>query len=240
MRLAILNLSPSGAPFLDGGPSFGETLADWTQRAVPEAALTLLDIAAGATLPEPAGFDGYVISGSDKGVYDETPWMARLRAFLQAAREAGKPLLGICFGHQIMADAFGGKAEKVGDPVVGVRWFDIEGARLPAHVWHQDQVTKVPSGARVIARADYCPTAGLAYDFAALSVQFHPEYSARFMGGFIDRSRGHVLSEALSDQVLAEQAETPVAEDLFTTETGAFFRGAFEASGAAQKARSGQ
>ena len=65
---------------------------------------------------------GIIISGSDKGVYDDTPWMQPLaRVGWATARAAGKPMFGVCFGHQIMADVFGGKAEKVGEAEVGVR-----------------------------------------------------------------------------------------------------------------------
>ena len=178
----------------------------------------------GAPLPDVKEHDGYLVSGSDKGVYDDVPWMGPLRAFLSDARDAGKPLLGVCFGHQIMADAFAGKAEKVGEPEVGVRGFRIDGREVPAHVWHQDQVTRQPPGTRLIAEADYCPIAGLEYDFPALSVQFHPEYTADYLGGFLRRSRGKILSEAETDAALDQIRSGGVAEDLFADRAAEFFR----------------
>lgn len=229
MRLAVLDLSYWPPEYMSGEARFGEVLADWVARGLPEAGITVIDVVEGAPLPTVAAFDGYVISGSDKGVYDEADWMAPLRAFLLAAREAGKPLFGVCFGHQIMADVFGGRAEKVGPPEVGPRRFDIAGTSAPAHVWHQDQVTQTPPGARVIASAPYCPVAALAYDFAAMSVQWHPEYSAAYMGTFLRRSRGAVLDAAHTDAVLAELAESSVSPDLFAAEMGAFFRRALGA-----------
>lgn len=207
-----------------GEPRFGEVLAAWVARGLPEADLPVIDVVGGAPLPDVGAHDGYVISGSDKGVYDDAPWMLPLRAFLTDARDAGKPLLGICFGHQIMADVFGGKAEKIGPPVVGVRAFDLLGQSTAAHVWHQDQVTHAPPDARVFATSDYCPFAGLAYDFPALSVQFHPEYGPEYMGGFLRRSRGDILSEAQTDAALDELASGGVALELFADPAGAFFR----------------
>lgn len=224
MRLAILDLCVWLPEYQSGQPRFGEIVATWVARAVPEASLSVIAVEQGAPLPDVTAFDGYVLSGSDKGVYDEAPWMAPLRAFLLAARAAGKPLVGLCFGHQIMADVFGGKAQKVGPQQVGVRQFDLGGQVAPAHVWHQDQVTQLPPGARVIASADYCPIAGLAYDFPALSVQFHPEYSASYAADFLRRSRGVVLSETETDAALAQFDSSAVATDLFTEETAAFLR----------------
>lgn len=207
-----------------GLPGFGEVLARWVARGLPEAGIDLLDVAGGAALPGVAEFDAYVVSGSEHGVYDDTPWMTPLRGFLDAARSARRPLVGICFGHQIMADTFGGKAEKVGPPEVGVRHFRTAQGTDPAHVWHQDQVTRVPPGAEVIAVADYCPVAGLSYDFPAVSVQFHPEYEAAFIAGFLRQGRGAVLDAAAVDAALAEIARHDVAPDLFAAEAGEMVR----------------
>lgn len=226
MRIAVLDLCHAPPEFMTGQPSFGLVLRDWVARGLPTADYSVIDIAAGAALPEVSTYDAFVVSGSDKGVYDDTDWMEPLRSFLLAARDAGKPLLGVCFGHQIMADTFGGKAEKVGDPQVGVRSYDLNGISVEAHAWHQDQVTRVPPGARVFASAPYCPVAGLWYDFPAVSVQFHPEYSADYIGGFMSRGRGEVLSEEATDRALAELSEGSVDPALFASEAGAFFRAA--------------
>ena len=230
MRLAILDLSYWPPEYMSGEPRFGETIAHWLARGLPEADLSVIDVVEGAPLPGLADFDGYVVSGSDKGVYDEVEWMAPLRCFLLDAREASTPLLGICFGHQIMADVFGGRAELAGPPEVGVRRYVLEGAEVSAHVWHQDQVTQVPTGAQVIGAADYCPVGALAYPFPALSVQFHPEYTADYLGGFLRRSRGAVLSEAATDAALAQISGGEVAPDLFARRAGDFFRATLSGS----------
>ncbi|MEX0338703.1 MAG: type 1 glutamine amidotransferase [Arenibacterium sp.] len=224
MKLAVLDLSYWPPEFMSGQPRFGEVLRDWVARGVPEADISVVDVIEGAPVPSVDAFDGFVISGSAEGVYDKTSWMQPLRDFLMAARAAGKPLFGVCFGHQIMADVFGGRAEKVGDPVVGVQHFEINGRVQPGHVWHQDQVTEVPPGAEVIASADYCPVAALSYDFPAMSVQWHPEYHADYMIHFLRQSRGQVLSEEKSDAALAELAAGDVSPELFAQEAGAFFR----------------
>lgn len=224
MKLAVLDLSHYPPDLMAGKPKFGQVLRDWLARGLPDAALQVIDIYEGEPMPEIGAFDGFVLSGAAEGVYDDTPWMAPLRDLIRAVRDARKPMLGICFGHQIMADTLGGRAEKVGPPVVGVRRFVVDGVRVPAHVWHQDQVTEKPPGAQVIAQSDYCPFAGLEYDFPALSVQFHPEYSADYMGTFLRNSRGAYLTEEQTDAVLAELASGAVAADLFADRAGDFFR----------------
>ena len=121
MKIAVLDLCVWLPEYQSGQPKFGQLLVDWLARGLPEADLSVVTVVEGEALPDVTRFDGYVLSGSDKGVYDDTPWMQPLRDFLVQAKAAGKPIFGICFGHQIMADVFGGKAEKVGDPAVGVR-----------------------------------------------------------------------------------------------------------------------
>ena len=224
MRIAVLDLCVFLPEYQSGQDKFGVLLARWAARGLPQAAFSVIDVVSGAPLPDPQAFDGYILSGSDKGVYDDTPWMQPLRAFLIAARDAGKPLFGVCFGHQIMADVFGGKAEKVSDPHVGVRAFEIEGETQLGHVWHQDQVTEVPPGAQVIGRADYCPVAALSYDFPAMSVQFHPEYAPDYVSDFLRRSDGVVLDGDATQKAIAEFDNSAVSEDLFAAQVGAFFR----------------
>ena len=224
MRIAVLDLCVWLPEFQSGQPKFGELLAKWGTRGLPEAEFSIVDVVEGAPLPAANDFDGYVLSGSDKGVYDTVDWMDPLRAFLIEAKAAGKPLFGVCFGHQIMADVFGGKAEKVGAPEVGVRAFEIKGKEVTGHVWHQDQVTKVPPGAEVIGSADYCPVAALAYDFPAMSVQFHPEYEPDYVSDFLRRSGHSVLDKAIAEPAIAQLDNSDVEADLFAAQMGAFFR----------------
>ena len=230
MRIAVLDLCVWLPEYQSGQAKFGEVLATWAARGLPEAEFSVVDVVEGEALPAVQDFDGYVLSGSDKGVYDSANWMDPLRAFLIEAKAAGKPLFGVCFGHQIMADVFGGKAEKVSDPEVGVRQFQVGGKDVTGHVWHQDQVTKVPPGAKVIGSAEYCPVAALAYDFPAMSVQFHPEYAPDYVSEFLRRSDGSVLPKDVSDKAIAELDQSDVSADLFAAQMGDFFRAALGAS----------
>ena len=225
MRIAILDLALAPPHLMGDLPNFGVRTRDWLSQGLPEAEFDVVDIQGGAEVPGLHGYDGVVVTGSDKGVYDDTPWMAPLRALLIEAKDNAIPVFGLCFGHQIMADTWGGKAElsEVGNQV-GVREYSYQGQATAAHAWHKDQVTRQPPNSEITATADYCPIAGLKYDFPAMSVQFHPEYTRDYMGGFIDQGRGEILDEATTDAVLENLRATDVPEDLLAREVGDFFR----------------
>jgi GMP synthase-like glutamine amidotransferase len=155
--------------------------------------------------------EAYVITGSSAGVYDDLPWIKDLMAFLRNARGRSK-LIGICFGHQAMAQAFGGSVLK--SPKgwgIGLhryelparrRWMDGAAAvAVPAS--HQDQVVTLPPDARVIASSAFTPHAGLDYG-DAISFQFHPEFSRAFAAALIDAKRErypHLAASAIQSHL---------------------------------------
>ena len=141
----------------------------------------------GEPLPHASDLEGIVITGSPAGVYDDLPWLAPLRAFIRDAYGSRTPMLGICFGHQIMADALGGDVRK-SDKGWGIGRHSYAVGERPAFMRqapdllalgcsHQDQVITPPAEAEVILRSTFTPNAGLAYrNGAALSFQPHPEF----------------------------------------------------------------
>ncbi|RYH08910.1 type 1 glutamine amidotransferase [Tropicimonas sp. IMCC6043] len=146
--------------------------------------------------------DGWLITGSRHGAYDDLPWIPRLEDFIREIYADGRPLVGICFGHQIIAKALGGKVEKFeGGWSVGRQLYDFEGEEMALHAWHQDQVVERPEGARVIGSSDFCENAALIYDNRILTIQPHPEYSSDVLDGLI-RYRGHVVPAERVDTAL--------------------------------------
>ncbi|PZX47128.1 GMP synthase-like glutamine amidotransferase [Roseinatronobacter thiooxidans] len=150
--------------------------------------------------------DGWLITGSRHGVYEDHAFIAPLEQFIRDAFDTGLPVVGICFGHQIMAQALGGKVEKfAGGWAVGAQDYEIEGERLVLNAWHQDQVITPPAGAATIGRNAFCAHAALAYGRQGLSLQAHPEFEDSFIQGLIDtRGRG-VVPDALLQAASASQ-----------------------------------
>jgi len=149
--------------------------------------------------------DGWLITGSRHGAYDPLPWIAPLEEFIRKAYEAGVPLAGICFGHQIMAQALGGKVEKYrgGWGVGRSTYRTADGETVELHAMHQDQVTVKPPEAEIIASSEFCENAGFAYKGNAISFQPHPEFSAEFMRDLIDMRAGKVFDEDEAARAIA-------------------------------------
>lgn len=150
--------------------------------------------------------DGWLITGSRHGAYEDLEWIPTLEEFIREAYEANIPTIGICFGHQVMAQALGGKVEKyAGGWSIGHTDYDVageDGKSLLA--MHQDQVTEIPDEATVIASTDFCANAGLAYKNNALSFQPHPEFTPEFTEELIRSRAGTVFSQEFADEALAK------------------------------------
>jgi GMP synthase-like glutamine amidotransferase len=130
--------------------------------------------------------DGWLCSPSRSSVYDDEPWIKDVEDLLRDAIARERPFVGICFGHQLLAQALGGRVERAAAGWgVGVEQYEIiEGLAVmkssPACcaliASHEDQVVDVPSDARVFARSDHCPVAGMAVGDRLWTVQGHPEF----------------------------------------------------------------
>ena len=143
--------------------------------------------------------EGWLITGSRHGAYEDLPFIRPLEALIRRAVEEAIPVVGICFGHQIVARALGGRVEKFhGGWAVGPQAYDFGGETLTLNAWHQDQVIEPPAEAEIIATHPFCPYAGLRYGDRALTVQAHPEFDDGFLEGLIEaRGRGLVPDDRL-------------------------------------------
>jgi GMP synthase (glutamine-hydrolysing) len=173
----------------------------------------------GSELPDLSSLSGIVVTGSAAGVTERAPWMEKTAEALRQAVARELPVLGICFGHQLLGHALGGevipnpKGREIGtvpvellvpDPLFG------EPRTVLVQATHVDTVVTLPPGASVLGRSELEPHAAVRFAPDAWGVQFHPEFSRDLIRHYLQERRARLLEEGLDPDALASQAvETP-------------------------------
>jgi GMP synthase-like glutamine amidotransferase len=192
------------------------------ERANPDFEYASWAVVSGESPDSILDCDGWLITGSRHGVYENLDWMIKLEEFVQEVDRASIPLVGICFGHQIIAKALGGKVVK-SDKGWGVglhqytvdnspEWLEDEQTQIGIYAFHQDQVVEKPPGATVLLSSEFCPYAGLKYDDHAFSVQGHPEFEPAYETALLDIYGGTIVPEADVEKARDSMAEGRIAE----------------------------
>jgi len=202
MKIAIIETGEPPAPLNSKFPSYPEMFAIML-AGHDNFSFMPIAVSNGAPVPAVASFDGMIITGSPAGVYEGHDWIAPLETLIRTTAAAGKPQIGICFGHQIMAQAFDGTVEKTDKGWgVGVHdyqihskpdWMTPSPTRIRCAVSHQDQVIDPPVGATILAGSSFCEHGALAYaQGPAISFQMHPEFSHDFASNLLEIRRNRI------------------------------------------------
>ncbi|MDO4777071.1 MAG: glutamine amidotransferase [Cardiobacteriaceae bacterium] len=220
------------------GTTTPETMArhgdcdQWMIRAIGDSPLPLqsIDILGGAALPAIEDCAGAILTGSGAMVTERQPWSEATRAWLQQAVPAGLPVFGVCYGHQLLADAFGGEVAyhpqglEIGHVTLerqSASDHDPLFADLPAHfsanATHYQSVLRLPDDATLLLSNAHDPHHAFRLGQHAWGVQFHPEFDTCIMGDNISRKRERLASEGHdADALLAALCPTPQAAALLS------------------------
>lgn len=194
----MIGILETGAPPAGLAERFGDYPAMFRALLGEGYAATAYNVAAGEWPDGPERHRAWIVTGSAAGVYDDLPWIPRLIRFLRDAKGRAK-LIGICFGHQVMAEAFGGRVVKSDKGWgIGLHRYDVhdrapwmdDAASFAIPVSHQDQVIEPPPHSRVLAGSAFNRCGLIAYEEQpAISFQCHPEFEPDYARALIEARR---------------------------------------------------
>ena len=169
--------------------------------------------------------EGWLITGSRHGAYEAHDWIPPLEKFIRDLYSADIPLIGVCFGHQIIAKALGGIVEKFkGGWTVGPQVYKNEdGQEVRLNAYHQDQVISAPECATHISGNETCKNAIIFYDNKVFTMQPHPEFSNTYIRELID-----ARAIGLIDNDILENARNNLKDDLDAKEIANQFEAFFK------------
>ncbi len=202
---------------------YGKMALDFFAKALPNQVLKTYDAGLGQLPGSVSECEGWIITGSAKSAADLDPWIQALGAFIQDVDRAQRPLIGICFGHQLVAQYLGGRAEKAkAGWGVGVRSFEI----IKQEEWmqpkltecslifsHQDQVVLLPRGAELLARDNFCPHQMYSIGRHILCMQGHPEFTPNFAKGRLD-ARVELIGKSVYDKAVESLTQQTNADQV--------------------------
>jgi len=149
--------------------------------------------------------DGYITSGSKSSVNDNVAWINRLEYLVRELYRANIPFIGICFGHQLLAKALGGKVEKskngwgvgIHSSLLNVNksWMKSKLKTIDLVVSHQDQITELPKHSQVLAASEFCPFSMIQVGETFIGVQGHPEFTNEYSAALMQLRKNIIPGE---------------------------------------------
>lgn len=190
------------------GRDYDDMYGEMLRAAEPSVRTRTYDVVGGELPGSPDECDGWIITGARYDAYRDDEWIVALRKFVATVHEHQARLVGVCFGHQVVAHALGGRAENTGTWKAGPHplhvdatpWF--EGGSVAIHAMHQDVVGELPPGARTIASGETAEHPMFLVGETILCVQDHPEYDADYIAALVELRRSR-MGDEITDAALA-------------------------------------
>lgn len=196
MKVGLLECDHVRAQWRHFAGDYRRMFAALLKRHAPQFALQTFDVCNGEFPAALDACDAYLTTGARASVYDELPWIERLKDFVRQLHAAQKPFVGVCFGHQMLAEALGGRVAKAaqgwGAGVHNIEitqpeaWMTPPATQLRLQFMHQDQIAQLPVGGQVLASAAHCPIAMFRVGRTMLGIQAHPEFTPDYVGALLD------------------------------------------------------
>jgi GMP synthase-like glutamine amidotransferase len=206
-RITIIETGLVGDRYRAQHGSYPDMFARMIRAENAAIDVEIVSVCRGEALPDPAALQSILITGSPAGVYDALDWIAPLEDFVRAAHAKATPMVGVCFGHQLIAQALGGTVCKsdrgwgLGRHVYRVAPGNgiVEDQDLAIAAAHQDQVIEPPKDAKTFLSSAFTPHAGLLYaNGATLTVQPHPEFDASYPLAICEMLEGRAPAEVIA------------------------------------------
>ncbi len=227
MRIGILQADSVLEQFQPVHGNYPEMIQDILGRAARaldvDLAFEIYDVEHGVYPDTIDACDGYVITGSRKSVYDDEPWIKSLISFVQRLHEDRKKVIGLCFGHQLIAEALGGKTMGAqagwgvgvhNSQLVEHPWFvDDEADHYTLIVSHKDQVVSLPVDSTLLASSEFCPNSMFTVGDHMLAMQGHPEFNKAYSRDLMDM-REEILGEQTYQKGVASLAGALMRDDV--------------------------
>jgi GMP synthase-like glutamine amidotransferase len=218
MKIGLLGCDDTPQRLLHVAPGYRDMFQRLLVPHVPRLELEWFDVLNGALPERPDACDAYICTGSRYSVYDDRDWIAKLMTFVRELHAARKPFVGICFGHQALAQALGGEVAPAEQGWgVGVHemsivrrepWMQPALSECRIQYMHADQVQRLPPGSVVLAAAPHCPVAMFRVEDTMLGIEGHPEFPAAYVGALVEIRKDRIGAEK-ADAALAG-LDTPV------------------------------
>ena len=224
MKIGILDTNPLNKHGINWNKTPFDTYVRFLERAKPDFEYENYLIAEGEFPDSSNACDAYLVTGSPKGVYESDLWLATLKIFIQDSYAAGKKLIGICFGHQMLAYSLGGHAGKsekgwgLGRKNFKIytekTWMTDFFEQPSLYFVHQDQVTELPPKAELLGGNEFCPNLFYTIGDQVLGIQGHPEFPKILIQEIIE-SRELVVGKELQAEALRSLEEGEPDNQLF-------------------------